>query len=264
MRVTRVAVLGAVLLAGCGTASTSVSEGPSEAPSPTADATPTGAMSLAEVQVRGDLPPGDYYHDLPAYPARIEFTVPEGWWHFWSGSTRETSDANAILVNSEDTGAANGSAWGLAFTVADEVRVDPCDSNAGSMDASVIESAEALAEAFSMWPGIQASGAEDVTVGGFAGRSVEITPGEGLCGEPTLFTTPEGYRFGPIFSSSEPTANQFMFLDVEGSVLIIWMTDFPGTTEFEVDGGASPDPEAHVADQDQLHEIFESIVIQTR
>lgn len=55
-----------------------------------------------------------------------------------------------------------------------------------------------------------------------------------------------------------------MFLDVEGSVLIIWMDDFPGTTEFEVDGGASPDPQAHVADQDQLHDIFESIVIQQR
>lgn len=43
------------------------------------------------------------------------------------------------------------------------------------------------------------------------------------------------------------------------------MTDFPGTTTFEVEGGASPDPQAHVADQDQLpHDIFESIVIQSR
>jgi hypothetical protein len=221
-------------------------------------------MSLVDAPAGGDLPPGDYYLDLPAYPARIEFAVPEGWWHFWSGSTRETSDANAILVNSEDTGAANGSAWGIAFTVADEVRVDPCDPSAGSMDPSVTESAEALAEAFSSWPGIQASGTEDVTVGGFAGRSLEITPDEGVCDEPVLFTTPAGYEFGPIFSSSEPSANLFMLLDVEGSVLIIWLTDFPGTTNFEVEGGASPDPQAHVADQDQLHDIFESIVIQSR
>jgi hypothetical protein len=259
MRVTRAAVLGPVLLVGCGTASTG---GPSETPPPTVGATPTGAMSLLEAPPSGDLPPGDYYLDLPAYPARIAFTVPEGWWHFWSGSTRETSDANAILVNSEDIGAANGSAWGIAFTLADEVRVDPCDSSAGTMDASVTESAQALADAFSTWPGIQASGSEDVTVGGYAGRSVEITPDEGLCAEPTLFMTPAGYEFGPIWSSSEPSANQFMLLDVEGSVLIIWMDDFPGTTTFEVDGGASPDPQAHVADQDQLHDIFESLVIQ--
>ena len=143
----------------------------------------------------------------PAYPARIDFEVPAGWWHFWSGDTRQESDAHAILVNSEDTGAANGSAWGVAFTVADEVRVDPCDSNAGSMDSSVTESTETLAEAFSSWLGIEATGAEDVTVGGYAGRSVAITRDEGLCDEPVLFTTPAGYEFGPIFSSSEPSAN---------------------------------------------------------
>ena len=261
MRATRAAVLGAVHLVGCGTAST---DSPSATSSPTVEATLTGAMSLVDAPSGGDLPAGDYFLDLPAYPARIEFTVPEGWWHFWSGSTRETSDANAILVNSEDTGAANGSAWGIAFTLADEVRVDPCDSSAGTMDASVPESAQALADAFSSWPGIQASGSEDVNVGGYAGRSVEIAPDEGLCDEPTLFTTPAGYEFGPIWSSSEPSANEFMLLDVEGSVLIIWMDDFPGTTTFEVDGGASPDPQAHVADQDQLHDIFESIVIQPR
>ena len=262
MRVTRAAVLG-ILLVGCGTASTSESSGQSETPSSTAEATLTDAMSLVEAPA-GDLPPGDYYLDLPPYPARIEFTVPEGWWHFWSGSTRETSDANAILVNSEDTGAANGSAWGLAFTVADEVRVDPCDPSAGSMDASVTESAETLAEAFTAWLGNTATGTECVKVGGYAGQSVEITPDGGLCDEPTLFTTPAGYEFGPIWSSSEPSANQFIVLDAEGSVLIIWMDDFAGTTEFEVDGGASPDPEAHVADQAQLHDIFESIVIQQR
>jgi hypothetical protein len=219
-------------------------------------------MSLVEAPSGGDLPAGDYFLDLPAYPARIDFTVFEGWWHFWPGATRETSDTHAILVNSEDTGAANGSAWGMAFTVADEVRVDPCDPSAGGMDPSVTESAETLAEAFSSWPRIQSTGAEDVTVGAFGGRSVEITPDAGLCDEPVLFTTPAGYEFGPIFSSSEPTANQFIFLDVEGSVLIIWLTDFPGTTTFEVAGGASPDPQAHVADQDQLHDMFESIVIQ--
>jgi hypothetical protein len=264
MRVTRAAVLGTVLLAGCGTASSDRSGGPPETAPPTVEATLTDTMSLVDAPTTGDLPPGDYYLDLPAYPARIEFAVPEGWWHFWSGSTRETSDANAILVNSEDTGAANGSAWGLAFTVADEVRVDPCDPSAGSMDSSVTESAETLAEAFSSWPGIQATGAEDVTVGGFAGSSVEITRDEGVCDDPVLFTTPLGYEFGPIFSTSEPSANQFAFLDVEGSVLIIWMTDFPGTTTFEVEGGASPDPQAHVADQDELHDIFESIVIRPR
>src|SRR5688572_25609642 len=108
MRATRAAVMGAILLVGCGTAGTGESGGPSETPSATVEATLTGAMSLVDAPGGGDLPAGDYYLDLPQYPARVDFTVPEGWWHFWPGSTRETSDANAILVNSEDT-AASGS-----------------------------------------------------------------------------------------------------------------------------------------------------------
>ena len=79
----------------------------------------------------GDLPAGAYYLDLPAYPARIDFEVPAGWWHFWPGATRQASDAHAILVNSLETGAANGSAWGVAFTVVGKVPVDPCDPAAG-------------------------------------------------------------------------------------------------------------------------------------
>jgi hypothetical protein len=58
--------------------------------------------------------------------------------------------------------------------------------------------------------------------------------------------------------------NQFTLLDVEGSVLTIWTTDFPGTTLFEEGGGASPDPQAHVKDQVQLHDILDSIVITPR
>ena len=53
-------------------------------------------------------------------------------------------------------------------------------------------------------------------------------------------------------------------LDVEGSVLVIWTTDAPVTNEFEVEGGASPDPQAHVEHQVQLHDILESIVISPR
>ncbi|HET9757966.1 MAG TPA: hypothetical protein VFP66_15795 [Candidatus Limnocylindrales bacterium] len=209
----------------------------------------------------GDLPAGAYYLDLPAYPARIDFEVPAGWWHFWPGATRQASDAHAVLVNSLDTGAANGSAWGVAFTVVGKVRVDPCDPAAGFMDASATRSADALADAFSSSEAFPVTRVEDVTVGGFSGKRVEITRGATATCEGTLFDTPSGYPFGPIFPSTEPSVNQFTLLDVEGSVLVIWTTDFPGTTRFEEDGGASPDPEAHVEDQVQLQDILDSIVI---
>jgi hypothetical protein len=257
------------IVAGCGTpgpaATSTISPSPSAAasPSPSATAAPTasGPTSLMDSPEAGDLPAGAYYLDLPAYPARIDFEVPAGWWHFWPGATRQDSDAHAILVNSLDTGAANGSAWGLAFTVVGDVWVDPCDPAAGSVGAAATRSADALADAFSSSEAFPVTSVEDVTVGGYAGKRVEITRPETTTCEGTLFDTPSGYDFGPIFSSTEPIVNQFTLLDVEGSVLVIWTTDFPGTTSFEVDGGASPDPQAHVEDQVQLRDILDSIVI---
>ena len=240
------------------------SSSPSTPPSPTAAPTATGATNLVEVPQAGDLAAGDYYLDLPAYPARIDFAVPAGWWHFYDAGSGEDSTVHAILVHSEDTGAANGSAWGLSFTVVDDVRVDPCHPSAGIMDPSVTESAEALADAFSSWDDFPATGVEDVTLGGFPGKRVEMTRVESATCKGTLFVTPSGFQFEMELPSSEPIVNQFTFLDVQGSVLVIWTTDFPGTTLFEVAGGASPDPQAHVADQGQLHDILESIVIQPR
>ncbi len=188
--------------------------------------------------------------------------MPDGWWHWSDLDSRADSTAHALLVDSLDTGAANGSAWGVTFTVVEDVWVDPCDTGAGSMDSAVTESADSLAEAFSAWPGFPATSVEDVTVSGYSGRRVEITPDEGaLCDNPWLFTTPSSYEFGPSFPGSDPVVNQSTLLDVEGSVLVIWTTDYPGTTIFEEDGGASPDPEAHVADQVVLHDILDSIVL---
>jgi hypothetical protein len=231
-------------------------------PSPTAAPTAPGPWSLLDSPGTGNLPAGDYYVDIPAYPARIDFSVPEGWWHFWPGVTREASDVHAILVDSLDTGAANGSGWGFSFAIVDEVRVDPCDSAAGVMDPSVTQSADALATAFGTWADFPATVA-DVTIGGYSGKRVEITRGETFC-LATAFYTPAGYQFDLQESAELPAPDQFTFLDVEDSVLVIWTTDFPATTPFEVNGGASPDPEAHVADQVELHDILDSVVIEPR
>jgi hypothetical protein len=231
-------------------------------PTPTAAPSATGALSLLEAPTAGNLPAGTYYLDLPVYPGRIEFQVPAGWWHWFDTSARVNATANGILVDSLDTGATNGSAWGLSFTLVGKVLADPCDRTAGFMDSSVTESADSLAAAFASWGAFPVTRSEDVTVSGFAGKRVEITRGADATCVPTLFDTPYGYHFEMEFPSSEPIVNQFTFLDVQGSVLVIWTTDFPGTTLFEEQGGASPDPVAHVQDQVQLHGILDSIVIE--
>jgi hypothetical protein len=254
------AVIGASIFTGGGGIG-----GPSD---PSAEPTPSptvGPTSLLDSPDAGDLAPGDWYLDLDAYPARIDFEVPEGWWHYWTGGTRETSDVHALLVNSLDTtGAADGSAWGLGFTLVDEVYVDPCDLAAGTMDASVVESADSLATAFSSWPALPAS-VEDVSIGGYTGKRVELDPAALPC-MARLFSTPARYHF-EIQRAREglpAPPEQFTFLDVEGSVLAIWTTDYPMTTYYELDGGATFDPQAHADDQVELQAILDSIVIQPR
>lgn len=236
--------------------------GPIATPTPTLasatpNPTPSGPTSLIDAaSLAGTIPAGDYYLDLPAYPARIDFTVPDGWW-YWTPSNAETADDHALLVDSVDT----GSAWGVAFLLVDKVRVNPCSSLDGYMDQSVTQSSATLAAAMGTWADFPTA-VTDVTIGGFSGKRVEVRVAATVTCRSVLFTTPTGYGYviGP--AGSEPFDNpiQYTFLDVNGSILALWTTDYPGTNAFEVEGGASPDPEAHVADQVALHGILDSIV----
>jgi hypothetical protein len=256
-------IIGANVFSGDNTGDPSASPTPPSA----ASASPAagGPWSLLDSPRAGDIPVGDYYLDHPDFPARIDFAVPEGWWYYWSSASRAASDVHATLVNSMDTvGSPNGSAWGVGFTVVDDVWTDPCDPEAGTINSSVTESADALADAFGSWPDFPVVSVEDVSLGGYSGKRVEMTHAEGIDCEATFFRTPTGYRFGPEFPSIDPVVNQFTFLDVDGSVLVIWTTDFPATTMFEEGGGASPDARAHADEQVELHEILDSIVITPR
>jgi hypothetical protein len=221
-------------------------------------------MSLIDSPREGDLPPGEYVLDHEAYPVLIEFTVPEGWWYYWTSASRAASDVHVLLVNN-GVGDGHNSAWGIGFAVTNQVRADPCDAGAGYMDASVTESAETLAAAFETWTDF-APTTEDVTIGGFNGKRVEISSPVGSDCVGGLFTTATGYRFDMPRAADEPFDNrhQFTFLDVDGSVLVIWTTDHPGTTGFEMSNGAPPDPEAHAADQVEMDAILDSIVLTPR
>jgi len=259
------AAIAAAVLIGVNVFSQGGTGGPSATPTATPAQSASGPMSLVDSPTPDTLPAGDYFIDLPAYPARIDFELPAGWWHYWDGSEPAEATVQALLVL--DTFGANESGWGLSFTLVDEVMVDPCDRDAGTMEASTAESVDALVAAFSSWPAIQTT-VTDVTVGGFSGKRVEISADDpDPCGgslEPVLFRTPTAYDYNPGFGSSEPFVNQFTFLDVNGSVLTLWTTDYSATTAFEVGGGAAPNPEEHATDQVELHDILDSIVITPR
>jgi hypothetical protein len=237
---------------------------PSASAAASAAASVGGPMSLLDSPRQGDLPAGEYLLDHEAYPALIQFTVPEGWWYYWTSASRAASDVHAILVNN-GVGDGYSSAWGLGFSVVNQVRADPCDAGAGYMDGSVTESAETLAAAFETWTDFSPT-TEDVTIGGFPGKRVELSSPDGSDCVGGLFTTPTGYRFDMPRASEEPFDNphQFTSLDVDGSVIVIWTTDHPGSTGYEVANGASPDPEAHATDQVELDAILDSIVFTPR
>lgn len=257
-----VVVIGASLFTRGGTVG-----GPSASPLPSATATSSdaaGAMDLLDSPRAGDLPAGDYYLDLPAYPARIDFAVPEGWFYHWTSASRAASDVHAILVNNGIGD--GGSAWGLGFGVLNRVRVDPCDANAGYMEAAETESADAVATALATWPGFSVSEPESVTIGGYSGKRVSVAPAPTTTCAGQLLNTPTGYLFDIEPAGSEPFDNpiQFTFFDVAGSILLIWTTDYPGTNAYEQENGRALDPAAHVDDQQTLHEILDSIVFTPR
>lgn len=229
---------------------------PDDTGSPTGTATPPdNAQPLTDFKSSPDLPAGTYYLADP-YPARIEMTVPDGWWH-WYDAGPANSGLNGILRDSGYADQASG--WGLAFVQIDKVRVDPC-SPAVYQDASVTDSAASLATALASLPGYPAT-VTDTTIAGYSGKKVELTRSAAdTCADPVLFFTASNAGFDGSFATNT-SANQAYLLDVAGGVVAIWTTDYPQRTELEIGAGMSPDPAAHVADQATLHAILDSLVI---
>ena len=241
--------------------------GGTQTPTPIASASPTPiadspqpwdlvALGSTVDPRESNLPAGDYYLDLPVYPGRIELTIPDGWWYY-----QGAPDVHAVLVNSLDSGASEGSAWGLAFAIVGSVNVDPCEASP-DMDPAVAQSAADLVAAFKTWAGFSVD-VENVSIGGFSGKRVVVSSKRAMGCQGFLFTTPGGYAYDSIDMSGDGTdqPQQMTFLDVNGSVLAIWTTDYAPRNDFEIHGGASPDPQAHVQDQVALHQIIDSIVI---
>lgn len=260
--VAAVVLLGATFVGRGPTADPGRSPSPPASMLPTPTAMPSGPASLMDVPEDGVLRAGGYFLDHPAYPGRIELDVPPGWW-YWTSGARQESDVHAILVESS-VARGGGSSWGLSFTIVDEVRTDPCDAAAGSMDASATDSVANLVEAFSSWDDHQVTSVEDVVIGGYPGRRMELVSNAPDSCLSTLFTTPSGHEFVMRLPSFEPYVNQFTILDVEGSVLVVWTSDFPSTTAYEEVNGAVPDADAHAEDQPLLRDMLDSIVITPR
>ena len=263
-RSARYGLVAAVALVAIFLGATFFGKAPNGTGGPGASATATlaptpdpSAKSLLDFGQDNDLKAGSYFLDQ-GYPARIEVTVPEGWWHWYDSTSAAASGVQSILVDNHFGDGSTG--WGIAFPQLENVRVDPCVPSAGLQDPGVLASSASLADAIAAWPGFSAT-VTNTTLGGYSGKHVEVSrqPGE-QCPSQTLFVLTSLWSFPGSFATADPV-NQFYLLDVQGSVLVIWTTDYPDRNEYEVAAGMSPDPTAHVADQQALHAILDSLRI---
>lgn len=134
---------------------------PSDAPTPSPSPTPgTTFPALYSTHPGGGtlLAPGDWVITA-VEPLRITITVPDGWYKGrleWAAFPEESSPS-------------------VTFTVADNVRVDPCNPAAGYFDPAVGSSVDHLVAAMGAVPGIEAGEPTDVTIDGYSGKYIVLS-----------------------------------------------------------------------------------------
>ncbi|CAN5621921.1 hypothetical protein BH23CHL6_BH23CHL6_12880 [soil metagenome] len=193
---------------------------PSASPDPSVSASP---MSFTDET--GLLEPGTYVVD-DEFPARLTFSIPEGWAH-WGAD----QDSVGLYKNSLGYGPSRGMAMG--FMLAKNVFLDACRTHLGEMDPPVGPTAEDLAQALAELPGIEATTPIDVTFGGHEAKYLELTAPETLtgCRIPRFFSTPDD-NGRDIFGSSE--FDRVWIVDVGDTRVVFLLLSYPGTPAAEV------------------------------
>jgi hypothetical protein len=197
-----VAIVGAVLVAspdvGSGDPETSAS--PSNTPSPS----PVSFFGVPP----GSVESGAYVVDSP-FPARLTFTLPDGWEKIVSGR-----EAVAACGGSSPPGTCIG------FWMADNVAVDACDPSSGQAFPQVGPTVDDLAASLAANQAIESTDPAPVTVSGFDGvyLEVEAPDAESICTlAPMLYWTGGGSERSLL--AGERT--ELWILDVDGARVVI-------------------------------------------
>jgi hypothetical protein len=196
-------------------------------PTPAASSLPTSpssAVSFTDLEGGGtELQPGDYLVDYAA-PVRVTFTVPDepyeefaSHWYkalFDWGPWHQTNRARIAFLNVQD------------------VKVDPCTPDLGSVDPGVGPTVDDLAEALAAVPGLVTEPAEPVTVDGYSGLLIRAHGAErpaDCVDEPMIWTSTRGEPSNALPGTQDNV--RIYVLDVDGSRLVIWAAEEEGFSE---------------------------------
>jgi hypothetical protein len=168
---------------------------------PSALASPQPPLPYAEQPGGTDLAPGSYLlSHIP--PLQVVFTVPSGW---FKGNV-------PFAVWESDTNSSVG------FQAPDNVFKDACDPAAGTQEPSVGPTVDDLVAALAGMRNIVASAPVDVTLGGYAGKQIDLTADPALsCGELAIWDYAEVTVPGP----GEGASDRLWIVDADGTRLVV-------------------------------------------
>lgn len=181
--------------------------------------TPTVTPSPAPLPAAGVLDPGTYFMRPAVTPIRFTFTVPAGW----------AIDQDAFVSKHR------GEPGEIAFTSWEITHVFTNGCQTAGAVVEVGPTVDDLANALASQVGRATVGPSDVTLGGYAGKRVELSvPADfdmSACDSEAIRDwAGAGGDTGGGWRSFPGQTDVLYILDVEGKRLVINRWDFPGTT----------------------------------
>lgn len=209
---------------------------PTPSPSATTTASPTATIAAVQQLPEGVLSGGTYrLRPLSSAPSlTVDAIVPAGWFGgpqcCLSGPVGESNGPDGIS---------------LAFMAADGIFSDPChwnvDGSGGGQpgDIEVGPSVDELAAALAANAAYEATTPTDVTIGGFAGKRVDVQLPSGECdtqdGNGVYYVF--GGREGGVYAQGDGSHWQVSIVDVDGTRLIAALFSYAGTSAADLSAG---------------------------
>ena len=206
-------------------------------PSATMAASPTATIAAVQPLPEGVLAGGTYrLRPLgPAPSLTVDAIVPAGWFGgppcCLAGPVGESNGPDGIS---------------LAFMAADRIFSDPCHWNVNGSgpgqpgDVAVGPSVEELAAALAANAAYEATTPADVTIGGFAGKRVDLQLPPGDCDTHDgngIYIVFDGPGEGYIYAQGDGSDWQVSIVDVDGTRLIAALFSYAGTSAADLSAG---------------------------